>query len=296
MANQRRDDQIHRLIPYIFIAGVTSITAGGTIMLSATSLSALVAIWLQLRHLVDVLLIIGVVLMVISYVSGVIFKKNNELSEEVVDESSYLKRKQVGLMMRRLKYCIDKIPAWLNVLFVVLAAFLVIKYSIPWLLMISISLLIIIIYEFFTVMKYEKSTNDEEDELYPGNESSAKFFRRQGFGWLDYRKHPFSPSLLLFIAIIIYYYKINPFGVMHDYESVDIASRYVVSFPLLVQMLVLLIYYQAFVYISHNYNFLGFHKMRISNDKVRKLHFFELPMCWLTFLIWIFSIVQFVLF
>lgn len=80
---------IHRLIPYLLIAGVISIGAGGTVMLSATSLGDTVKLLFNYPHLVDRLLNIGAIFIASSYVLSVIFAKNKRTTEKFGVQSYY---------------------------------------------------------------------------------------------------------------------------------------------------------------------------------------------------------------
>ena len=77
-------------------------------------------------------------------------------------------------------------------------------------------------------------------------------------------------------------------------KSIDTSSRYAISLPQLVQLLIFPIYYSLFLYISHNYNFLGFQRFMFRKIKSYGYTFFEIIVCGPAFLIWIISLIDFI--
>ena len=283
---------IYKLIPYLLFAGIISITIGGTLILTTTSLSSLVKLLFQYSKLVDWLLAIGIFLVGLSAIWGSVFLKQikkKQLEIKLNGKQLYSNRKRISLFLNWLKVLDKKLSGWKVVPIIAIGLYLLVKYPIHNLLFAFILLIIAMMIAFMMVMKYENPKDFDEDELKPIQKRKTKLLRL-----IDYRYQPISISLVLFTSIIIYYSLFNPYGVLHDYESIDTSSRYAISLPQLVQLLIFPIYYSLFLYISHNYNFLGFQKIYVSKNKVIWIYFFEIIVCGPAFLIWIISLIDFI--
>lgn len=271
---------MYRLIPYGLLFGITLISIGGFLTMTATSFSAAAYFMMDSRYKVMLLVTAGILIFILSYLISLSRRPLNDSHEK--PNANYSKRK---VLTSFVELCKTKLR-WVPYIVVALVVYLILNTSIS-LNAIQAGVIIIAIFiAFVLVMQYRDSPTDKDDE--PDHLSRLIYFRMT-----DYRKHPISLSLVLFTVIVMYYAWINPFGVMDDYQMID-TSRYSSSLPEYISFLIIVIFLDVFIYISQNHHFFGLRKMHVSNDVLLMVQFAEMIICGVCCLLWIISVVTFV--
>lgn len=134
-------------------------------------------------------------------------------------------------------------------------------------------------YWFLFVMHDEGKEMAEED-LQPEGHTMRKFLRM-----IDYREHPFSLPLILFMMIIMTFLISKSLGFML-YLEVGGNPRYVMSLPSGTTITSGLAFACGFIYINHQCDFFGIRRSKQSDYKVLRIHFAGIIICGATFLIW----------
>ncbi|MFJ7828132.1 hypothetical protein [Psychrobacillus sp. NPDC096623] len=124
---------------------------------------------------------------------------------------------------------------------------------------------------------------DEEEKLKP---KTAKV--RKLMSLIDYRRHCFSLSLLLFIVIVLSY--IITKGLGYTFTEIS-GGMNVMTLEGGMYCLSGLIFLCGFVYIIHHVDFLGVRQAKQSYEKVLRIHFIELIFVGIVFFIWLISLV-----
>ena len=103
---------------------------------------------------------------------------------------------------------------------------------------------------------------------------------------IDYRTHPFSLPLILFILIVVSFLLSNQLGYKLDLDTGG-NSMYATTLPSAMYLEAALVFTCGFMYIIHNGNFLGIHQKKQSDDKLLTMHFAVGIVSGSTFLIWL---------
>lgn len=270
---------MYRLIPYGLLLGVIFISIGGFLTVTSTSFSSAASFVLDNRYKVILLLIVGISMYILSYLISLSGTSFNDPYEE--GDADYRKRKALNAFV---DICKRKLR-WFPYLIVAVFLYLVFKTSISFNVIQAGLIIMAIFVAFVWVMQYRGAPADEDEGW--DHLDRLKFFRMT-----DYRKHPISLSLVLFTIIVMYYAWVNPYGVMEDYQMID-TTRYSSSLPEYTRFLIIVIFLDMFIYISHNYNFFGLRKMHVSRDVLLGVQFAEMIICGVCCLLWILSVVTF---
>lgn len=137
---------------------------------------------------------------------------------------------------------------------------------------------------FVYIMKDEDERIPDED-LQPESHKWRKLLRL-----IDYREHPFSLALILFILIVLTFLLTKQFGLVLSLETSG-NPRYVMSLPSATLFLSGLIFACVFIYIKQHCDFFGIRKAEQGQYKLFQIHFFEIIICGASFLIWIMTLI-----
>lgn len=108
---------------------------------------------------------------------------------------------------------------------------------------------------------------------------------------IDYRTHPFSIPLILFILVVVTFLLSKQFGFTLSYETGG-NPRYVTSLPVAMYLEATLVFVCGFIYIIHNENFFGIHQEKQSDDKLIAIHLIVIISSGSTFLIWLVILIE----
>lgn len=136
---------------------------------------------------------------------------------------------------------------------------------------------------FLYIMK-DEGEDKEEDIL--AKSHKVRFLLRR----IDYREHPFSLPLILFIMIVLTFMLSKHFGFVLSLETSG-NPRYVMSLPGGAWLNAELVFACGFLYIIQHCNFFGIHQVNQGNHKLLLIHFFEIIVCGATFFIWLMTLV-----
>jgi hypothetical protein len=127
---------------------------------------------------------------------------------------------------------------------------------------------------------------DEGKDIEEGNIQSRSHKLRYFLRLIDYRVHPFSLSLILFITIVLTFLLSKQFGFMLSL-GISGDSRYVMSLPDGTYFLSILVFVCGFIYIIQHCDFFGIRQAEQGEYKIIQIHFSEIIICGSTFLIWL---------
>lgn len=108
---------------------------------------------------------------------------------------------------------------------------------------------------------------------------------------IDYRRHPFNLSLILFTLIVASFVLSKQFGIPL-YMEVGGNPRYATDLPNIAFSLSGLMVVSTFIYIINNGDLFGIRKAQQNGLKVLKIHFFEIIVCGASFFIWLFVVAE----
>lgn len=165
----------------------------------------------------------------------------------------------------------DKVVGTLLVTLVIIA---IINFEMLVILLIPIMCLGMIICGFIFIMH-----DDEKDEVEAPQKN--KIMRL-----IDYRTHPFSLPLILFILVVVSFLLSNQLGYELDLDTGG-NSMYVSTLPVAMYLEAVLIFTCGFMYIIQNGDFLGVHLKKQSDDKLLMIHCAVGIASGSTFLIWL---------
>ncbi|MER2111082.1 nucleotidyltransferase [Solibacillus isronensis] len=105
---------------------------------------------------------------------------------------------------------------------------------------------------------------------------------------IDYRKHPFNISLILFI-LVIGSFILSKHWDIPLYMDASGNPRYVTTLPISASVMSALMVMSTFIYIINHGDFFGFRKAELSYERVMAVHFGEIIMCGATLCLLIFT-------
>lgn len=108
---------------------------------------------------------------------------------------------------------------------------------------------------------------------------------------IDYRKHPFNISLVLYILVIVSFV-LSKMWDIPLYMETGGNPRYVTSLPTISFLMSSLMVMSTFIYIISHGDFLGFRKAELSYERVMFVHFAEIIVCGPTLFILIFTLIN----
>lgn len=135
-------------------------------------------------------------------------------------------------------------------------------------------------FSFLYIMK-DGEQEQEEGDLQPESPKVRYILRL-----IDYREHPFSVALILFIMIVLTLILSKHFGFELSMETSG-NPRYVMSIPSGMRLLSGLVFACALIYIIQHCDFFGVRKAEQGEDKLMQIHFMEIILCGSMFLIWL---------
>ena len=106
---------------------------------------------------------------------------------------------------------------------------------------------------------------------------------------IDYRNHPFSLPLILFILIVVSFLLSKQYGFTLSLE--ESGNPNVSSLPTSMYLEAAVVFLCGFIYIIHNGDFLGIHQEKQSVYKLEAIHFLVLIFSGSTFLIWLIAFI-----
>ena len=119
-----------------------------------------------------------------------------------------------------------------------------------------------------------------------GDEPKSRIMRM-----IDYRTHPFSLPLILFVLIVVSFLLSKQFGF-----TLSLATggnpRYVIGLPTSMYLEATLVFVCGFFYIIHNGDFLGIHQEKQGGYKLVAIHFLVLIFSGSTLLIWLGTLIE----
>ena len=124
--------------------------------------------------------------------------------------------------------------------------------------------------------------SNENDEV---EEPKSRIMRM-----IDYRTHPFSLPLILYILIVVSFLLSKQFGFTLSLETSG-NPNYVIGLPASMYLEAALVFLCGFIYIIHNGDFLGIHKEKQSGNKLVAIHFIVLICTGSTLLIWLIAFI-----
>ena len=128
---------------------------------------------------------------------------------------------------------------------------------------------------------------EEEFDVEETQRSSHKL--RKFLRLIDYRRHPFSLPLILFIGIVLTFLLSAQFGLELSLE-ISGNSRYVISLPNIMILLSGLVFACGFMYIIQHGDFLGIRQTKQGENRLMLIHFLEIILCGAVFLIWLITL------
>ena len=109
--------------------------------------------------------------------------------------------------------------------------------------------------------------SNENDEV---EEPKSRIMRM-----IDYRTHPFSIPLILYILIVVSFLLSKQFEFTLSLQTGG-NPRYVIRLPASMYLEAALVFLCGFIYIIHNGDFFGIHKEKQSGNKLVAIHFIVL--------------------
>ncbi len=135
-------------------------------------------------------------------------------------------------------------------------------------------------FSFIYIMKDEGKDKEEKD-IQPKSHKVRYLLRL-----VDYRKHPFSVPLIIFIMIVLTFLLSKYFGFVLNLETSG-NPRYVLSLPVGARILAQFSFACGFIYIIQHCDFFGIRQEKQGDDKLMLIHFIEIIMCGSIFFIWL---------
>ncbi|WP_212925126.1 nucleotidyltransferase [Oceanobacillus sp. J11TS1] len=123
------------------------------------------------------------------------------------------------------------------------------------------------------------------------DEETYKPITRKFLDLIDYRRHPFNLSFVIFVLVLISFLLSKEFGIPLDTE-VSGNPRYVTSLPASAFVMSGLMLASTFVYIINNSDIFGIRKAEQNEEKVLLIHFMEIMCCGVTFFIWLVTVIS----
>lgn len=108
---------------------------------------------------------------------------------------------------------------------------------------------------------------------------------------IDYRRHPFNLSLLVYILVIGSFLLSKQFDIPM-YMEVSGNPRYVTSLPVSTFVMSGLMVTSTYIYIINNGDLFGIQKAQQNELKVLQIHFAEIISCGVTFFLWIVIVIE----
>ncbi|MFX3648520.1 MAG: hypothetical protein ACE3K2_22755 [Paenibacillus sp.] len=229
-----------------------------------------------------VLLAIGLCLMMFAY-SMIQHKRKRETRtkdevQEIQDERTPTQR-FVNRMWKKREAVGGKIILFLLIIHAVIAVF---HLGVA-LRMLQISIFVgMITFSFFYILNDDRGDlKEQEEDLKPQSQ-----FMQTSMRLIDYRQHPFSLGLLVFLIIVLTFLITKWFGWELSLETGG-NPRYVMSLPASTFILSGLTVACGLIYINQHCDFLGLGQTEQGAYRLFQIHFYEIIACGASFFIWL---------
>ncbi|CAI6084880.1 hypothetical protein PAECIP112173_04433 [Paenibacillus sp. JJ-100] len=230
-----------------------------------------------------ILLAIGLGLMILAYFMIQLKRKRDTRSKDEVpgpqEKRESAAQQFVNRMWKEREAVGGKI---ILVLLIILAIIAFFHLSLA-LRMLQISIFVgIITFTFFYIMNDEQGDlKEQEEDLRPESHFMQTFMRL-----IDYRRHPFSLGLLVFLILVLTCLISKGLGVDLSFETGG-NPRYVMSLSTSAVLLSGLTFACGLIYTNQHGDFLGIPQKEQGAYRVFQIHFFEIIVCGASFLIWL---------
>lgn len=197
--------------------------------------------------------------------------KHNK-AEKVIEKENYISR-----IIKQLEKTKNK---WFGILLVMLVFIGIFDIEFALSLLRPILFLFMLFFSFFFIMSGEREDTLKET-FEPKSDAMRKLLQL-----IDYRVHPFSIALILFILIVLTFLITKQFGIELSLETSG-NPMYVMSLPSGTFILSGLLIACSFMFIHQHCNFFGIRKAEQGQYKLFQIHFFEIIACGSALMIWI---------
>ncbi|NMO94250.1 hypothetical protein HII30_00415 [Paenibacillus lemnae] len=137
----------------------------------------------------------------------------------------------------------------------------------------------------FIYIMNDEGEKVKEEELEPESHTMRVILRL-----IDYRRHPFSLGLLIFLIIVVTVLLSKELGFTFSLETGG-HPRYTMSLPVAAFLLSGLTMACGWIYIRQHCDFFGLRQAEQGPYKLFHIHFFEIVLCGASFFIWLFVLV-----
>ncbi|WP_339258281.1 hypothetical protein MKZ12_01055 [Paenibacillus sp. FSL R5-0713] len=140
----------------------------------------------------------------------------------------------------------------------------------------------IICFSFFYIMNDDRGDlKEQEEDLKPESHFMQTFMRL-----IDYRQHPFSLGLLVFLLIVLTFLISKWFGWEISFDTGG-NPLYVMSLPTSAVILSGLAFACGLIYINQHCDFFGLRQTDQGAYRLFQIHFYEIIACGASFFIWL---------
>ncbi|WP_170307948.1 hypothetical protein [Paenibacillus dakarensis] len=227
---------------------------------------------------------IGIGLIIAAYMIIQIERKRAESTNNVTIGSGTGKDNRIIInKMWRQKDTIGAVMVILIIL--LLVSMFIFKSDMPYQLLKLVTLLGMAGFSFLYIVQDDGKEN-EEDDLTPESLKVQRFLRL-----IDYREHPFSLALILFILVVLTFILSKHFG-LELYFEMSGNPRYVMSLPSGMRLIAALIFACGFLYMIQHCDFLGIRHAKQGEYKLMQIHFLEIILLGAVFLIWLVILIE----
>ena len=266
---------IYKAAPYILIIGILTIVSDGLWVVDTYES------YVTYPKETYIYLVLGICLTLIAYL---IIQRGRKRATQTINNGSGTGKDNrifINKIWREREKVVKRLFIFLFVMLVIICIF---DAGIAVRLLQPILFVGIIGCSFLYIMKDEGEDKEEED--IQSKSHKVRYLLRK----IDYREHPFSLPLILFIMIVLTFMLSKHFGFVLSLETSG-NSRYVLSLPDGAWLLSELVFACGFIYIIQHGDFFGIRQVKQGDDKLTLIHFFEIIICGATFLIWLMTLV-----
>lgn len=266
---------IYKATPYILMIGIFLVVLDGLWIVDTYDLYA------AYPKEAFITLMLGISLTMLAYM--LIQRKRKQVAQiesEMLSNSPAKGSSHQHLVNKIWKQRVSVGNKLVGVLLVILALIAIFDFGIAVSLLGPILFLGMLGVSFVYIMKEEEQGIHEED-LQPKGHRLRNLLRL-----IDYREHPFSLALILFMLIVLTFLLSKRFGLVLSLETSG-NPLYVMSLPNAAFLLSGLIFACGFQYIHQHCDFFGIRRAEQGEYKLILIHFIEIIICGASFLIWL---------
>lgn len=231
-----------------------------------------------------ILLAIGLSLMILAYFMIQHRRKRDTRSkDEVLRPQEKRKRTTAQQFVNRMWKEREAVGGKIILVLLIILAIIAFFHLSLALRMLQISIFVgIITFSFFYIMNDDRGDlKEQEEDLRPESHFMLTLMRL-----IDYRQHPFSLGLLVFLTLVLTCLISKGLGVDLSFETSG-NPRYVMSLPTSAVLLSGLTFACGLIYTNQHGDFLGLPQTEQGAYRVFQIHFFEIIVCGASFLIWL---------